>query len=40
MTVYYDGPRKGIADVDGRPHFYESEWDDWSYPEIPDRLLM
>lgn len=28
MTDYYDGPRKGIADLDGRPHLYESEWDD------------
>lgn len=24
MTDYYDGPRRGIADFDGRPHFYES----------------
>ena len=28
MTDYYDGPRKGIADFGGRPHLYESEWDD------------
>lgn len=28
VTDYYDGPRKGIADFDGRPHVYESEWDD------------
>jgi hypothetical protein len=28
MTDYYDGPRRGIADFDGRPHFYDSEWDD------------
>ena len=28
VTDYYDGPRKGIADFEGRPHFYESEWDD------------
>jgi hypothetical protein len=28
VTDYYDGPRKGIADLDGRPHLYESEWDD------------
>lgn len=28
MTDYYDGPRKGIADFEGRPHLYESEWDD------------
>jgi hypothetical protein len=28
VTDYYDGPRKGLADFDGRPHLYESEWDD------------
>jgi hypothetical protein len=27
MTDFYDGPRKGIADFQGRPHLYESEWD-------------
>ncbi len=34
MTDYYDGPRKGIADFEGQPHLYESEWDehedDWA----------
>jgi len=24
MTDYYDGPRRGIADLGGRPHLYES----------------
>jgi hypothetical protein len=24
---YYDGPRLGIADVDGVPHIYEAEFD-------------
>jgi aromatic ring-cleaving dioxygenase len=24
---YYDGPRRGIADVDGVPHIYEAEFD-------------
>ena len=28
MTDYYDGPRAGVADLDGVPHFYESEWAD------------
>lgn len=27
-TDYYDGPRQGIANLGGKPHFYESEWDD------------
>lgn len=28
MTDYYDGPRRGIADFDGRPCLYESLFDD------------
>src|SRR5688572_27222106 len=28
VTDYYDGPRGGIADFEGRPHLYASEWDD------------
>ena len=28
MTDYYDGPRQGIADFEGAPHLYVSEWDD------------
>jgi len=28
MNDYYDGPRKGIADFEGRPHLYEAEWND------------
>jgi hypothetical protein len=24
---WYDGPRKGIADYQGKPHLFESEWD-------------
>lgn len=28
MTDYWDGPRGGIADFDGLPHVYESEWSD------------
>lgn len=30
VTDYYDGPRCGIADFDGKPHVYESMWDDGS----------
>ena len=25
---WYDGPRRGVADYQGRPHLYESEWRD------------
>ena len=28
VTDYWDGPRKGIADFEGRPHLYVSDWDD------------
>jgi hypothetical protein len=27
INDYYDGPRLGIADVDGVPHIYEAEFD-------------
>ena len=27
VNDYYDGPRLGIADVDGVPHIYEAEFD-------------
>ena len=27
-TDYYDGPRRGVADFNGQPHFYESCWAD------------
>lgn len=29
MTDYYDGPRRGIANFDGRPHVYDSPFDHW-----------
>ena len=35
MTDYYDGPRKGIADFQGRPHLYESEWDHVVDDDLP-----
>ncbi len=28
MTDWYDGPRRGVAIVNGRPHVYESCWSD------------
>jgi hypothetical protein len=27
VNDYYDGPRRGVADVDGVPHIYEAEFD-------------
>jgi hypothetical protein len=38
---YYDGPREGLADFLGRPHYYKNTWDeaadDWSpwYELVP-----
>lgn len=28
VTDYYDGPRQGIANFEGKPHFYECMFDD------------
>lgn len=25
---YYDGPKQGIADFEGKPHYYEREFDE------------
>ncbi len=36
MTDYYDGPRRGIADVSGRPHVYTSTWADIDTDEEED----
>ena len=27
VNDYYDGPRRGVANVDGVPHIYEAELD-------------
>jgi hypothetical protein len=29
MTDYYDGPRRGIANYDGRPHAYDAPFSYW-----------
>jgi hypothetical protein len=39
VNDYYDGPRRGIADVDGVPHIYESEFDH-STDEYGDTFLV
>jgi hypothetical protein len=28
IEEYYDGPRRGIANYNGKPHLYQSEWQD------------
>lgn len=37
---WYDGPRKGIADYQGRPHLFESEWKDGEDLDADTFLLM
>ena len=36
VANYFDGPREGLADYQGSPHRYKSEWDeaadDWADP--------
>src|SRR5262245_49135192 len=29
MTDYYDGPRRGLANFDGRPHAYDAPFSHW-----------
>jgi hypothetical protein len=38
VTGYYDGPRSGVADYHGRPHVYESLFED--APDGSDRFLL
>src|SRR5579863_6826031 len=28
VTEYYDGPRQGVANFKGQPHFYDCIWDE------------
>ena len=39
INDYYDGPRLGIADVDGVPHIYEAEFD-YSSDEYGDAYFV
>ena len=39
VTKYYDGPREGIADFDGRPHAYEAQFDEET-DEYTDIFLL
>ena len=34
VTDYYDGPRSGVANFNGKPHFYESIFRDNNYSDI------
>lgn len=37
---WYDGPRRGIADYQGQPHLFESEWQDVENMDAHTFLLM
>ncbi|MCA9042112.1 MAG: hypothetical protein KDA65_17300 [Planctomycetaceae bacterium] len=39
VNEWYDGPREGIADFNGRPHHYQSEWQDGEDMEADTFLL-
>ena len=39
VTDWYDGPRRGIAEFHGRPHLFESEWQDGENMETDTFLL-
>ena len=40
VTEYYDGPRRGIAELHGGPHLFESEWRDNEDMDADTFLLM
>ena len=39
MTDWYDGPRRGVATVNGLPHIYESCWSDIDFDDDDVFLL-
>jgi hypothetical protein len=39
VTHYYDGPRRGVAAVGGKPHLYESRFSDID-SDGPDTFLL
>ncbi|MGO8747963.1 MAG: hypothetical protein ACLQNE_18465 [Thermoguttaceae bacterium] len=40
ITDWYDGPRQGIADYQGQPHLFESEWQNGKNLDADTFLLM
>jgi hypothetical protein len=43
MTDWYDGPRRGVADFEGKPHYYECPWYagiDAGSDELPGDYLL
>ncbi len=40
LTDWYDGPRRGVANFQGLPHVFESEWSDGNDMDLDTFLLM
>lgn len=40
VTDWYDGPRRGIANYQGKPHLFESEWRDGENLDADTFLLV
>src|SRR5262249_26721368 len=40
MTDFWDGPRQGIANFNGIPHLYESEFDKFTENDWQDTYLL
>jgi hypothetical protein len=40
VTEYYDGPREGIADFGGRPHFYQSNFGNFDTDDKGDIFFL
>ena len=40
VTDWYDGPRRGIAELHGQPHLFESEWQDGKELDAETFLVM
>jgi hypothetical protein len=43
ITDWYDGPRKGVANFEGQPHYYECQWYagiDAGFDAVPGDYLL
>lgn len=38
--VWYSGPRSGVADYKGTPHFFESDWSDFTENKEDDSFYL
>ena len=43
VTDWYDGPRRGVANFEGQPHYYECQWYaglDTGFDALPGNYLL